>query len=226
MLRKLVVIGLAPTSLAVAIFACSASRVPVPEYKPHPKHAAEAMCVPYPPPAPKPEETGLPPESMSKRAVWVDGEWVWHPRGGPPGAMLGRWEWKKGGWVEPPYGATYSRGEVDRMANGALAFYPPHWHLPDHYKETYAAASGGSSAAPVSSEGLPLDCPAPPKHDVLGSMTSIHDAGEEAHVGPALVYPADAPSSAPPKVQLDAEIPSDGAVPPKLIEPPPGPSGL
>ncbi|MGZ6068472.1 MAG: hypothetical protein ACXWVM_39105 [Polyangiales bacterium] len=221
MLRKLMALGFAPVSLTVAIiFACSATRVPVPEYKPHPKHAAEAACVPYPPPAPKPEETGVPPASMSKRAVWIDGEWVWHGRGGPPGSVHGRWEWQKGGWVEPPYGASYSRGTLERMPNGALAFYPPHWHMPDHYKDSYDAAS------PVSSEGFALDCPVPPAQN---ASVTAHDVGPEAHLGPVLTFPLDADlSDSNPDVHPDAvDAPIDTASeasekkgPPKLIAPP------
>src|SRR5262249_39678589 len=154
-----------------------------------------------------PEETGMPPESMGKRAVWVDGEWIWKARGG---STLGKWEWQKGGWVDPPYGASYSHGTLERMKNGALVVYAPHWHLPAHYEASY------SPAAPISSEGLPLDCPPPPKPEV---SVDIHDAGVDKHVGPVLVYPPDAPPTAP-KLEPDAVIPTDAEPPPKLIQPP------
>lgn len=209
--RPILVLGVGPAVIVLSSFACGRAHVPEPDYRAHPTNAAEALCVPYPPPAAKPEDTGAPPSS---RAVWVDGEWIWHSRGGPPGAMLGKWEWKGGGWEEPPSGASYSRGTLVRMKNGSLAWYPPHWHTSDQYKSQLDAS------VPISASGTPLECPAPEKEKVINGPPNVHDAGEEAHVGPALEYPADAPSSAPPKVIPDAVVPSDAKQPPQLISPP------
>lgn len=210
LLRVFVV--LVPCAAIVGFAACGRSRIPEPEYQAHPAHATEALCVPYPPPAAKPEAIGSQP---SERAVWVDGDWIWKSLG-PPTSTAGKWVWQPGAWVEAPYGATFSRAALVRLSNGALAWYPPHWHLPEHY----AAAEGRDAAAgPMSSSGNPLVCPDPPRNEITGAPPPLVDAAD-AHVGPALQYPADAPAQAPPKVVLDAVIPSDGKHPPVLIQPP------
>jgi len=199
---------LVPCAVVAAAFAaCGGPRVPEPEYREHPKQATEAMCVPYPPPAAKPEETGKPPND---RAVWIDGDWTWRPQGGPS-STSGKWIWKPGAWVDPPYGATYSRSALVRMENGALAWYPPHFHMPPHYEAKIDAA------APMSSAGIALVCPDPPRQEPVGAP--LIDAGD-AHVGAAAVYAADAPAQAPPKIVYDAVIPTDTTGPPKLIPPP------
>ena len=207
-----VLVVLAPCVLAVVASAsCGRWRVPEPSFGEHPKGATEAMCVPYPPPAAKPEETGAAP---SDRAVWVDGDWKWKPYG-TAASIRGKWEWVPGAWVEPPFSATYARSSLVRMQNGALAFYPAHWHLPAHYD----VRVGKDAAAPLASTGLPLVCQAPEKNEITGVDPPLIDAGDEAHVGPALFYLADAPA-APPKVVLDAVVPGDSKDPPKLIAPP------
>jgi hypothetical protein len=201
---------LAPCVLIAAAFvACGGPRVAEPEYRDHPKQATEALCVPYPPPAAKPAETGTPP---SDRAVWTDGDWIWRSRGGPS-STAGKWVWRPGAWIEPPYGATYSRSNLVRMPNGALAWYPPHWHMPAHYDVKIDAAG------PMSSAGLPLVCADPPRHEITGVPPPLVDAGD-AHVGPALVYGPDAPAPGQPKIVMDAVIPLDAKEPPKLIAPP------
>lgn len=211
MLARVVVV-LAPCAVVlIASASCGTSRVPSPSYGEHPKGATEAMCVPYPPPAAKPEETGLPP---SDRAVWVDGDWKWKPYG-TAGSTKGKWEWVPGAWVEPPFSATYARSSLVRMPNGALAFYPSHWHLPVHYDIRLKT----DAAAPMSSTGLPLVCPTPDKNDITGVPPPLIDAGD-AHVGPSLLYQSDAPAGAPPKIVLDAVVPGDSNEPPKLIAPP------
>lgn len=209
-MRRLLAV-LAPIVVLAAPFAaCSGSRVPTPEIREHPRGAREATCVPYPPPAAKPESLGLRP---SDRAVWVDGDWNWKSLGAPE-STAGKWVWQPGGWVEPPYGATYSRGTLTRLPNGALAWYPPHWHLPAHYVASVDAA------APLASNGAPLACPTPEPNETTAAPKPLGDAGEEVHTGPALLYLADAPSSAPPKVVLDAIIPSDTKKPTIVIQPP------
>lgn len=206
-MRAPILCALAPCVLsAIAFAACSRSRVPEPTYGEHPKGATEAVCVPYPPPAGKPEETGEPPTA---RAVWVDGDWIWKPLGGPT-SVKGKWEWKPGSWVEPPYGATFARSSLVRMPNGALAVYPAHWHTTEHYDLR------SDAVGPMASSGLALTCPDPPKNEAIPPLV---DAGD-AHVGPALMYPADAPATTPPKVVTDAVVPTDTKEPPKLIAPP------
>jgi hypothetical protein len=202
-----VLVVLAPGVVAFA--ACGRSRVPEPSYGEHPRGATEAVCVPYPPPAAKVEETGAAP---SDRAVWVDGDWKWKPLGSAV-STKGKWEWSPGAWVEPPFGASYARSSLVRMPNGALAWYPAHWHLPSHYDVR------SDAAGPMASTGLPLSCPEPERHDITGMPPPLIDAGD-AHVGPALLYPADAPPQTPPKVILDAVVPSDSKEEPKLIAPP------
>lgn len=203
-------VALAPCVVIAAAFAaCGGPRVPEPEYRDHPKQATEALCVPYPPPAAKPEETGKPP---SDRHVWTDGEWIWRPHGSPS-STSGKWVWKPGAWVEAPYGATYSRSALVRMENGALAWYPPHFHVPAHYEVKIDAAG------PMSSAGIALVCPDPPRHEITGVPPPLVDAAD-AHVGPAAAFAADAPAQAPPKIVLDAVIPTDTTAPPKLIAPP------
>jgi len=192
--------------LGLQFAACSGSRVPTPEYREHPRAAQEAVCVPYPPPPAKPEVLGEPP---GERFVWVDGDWMWKSLG-PPTSTTGKWTWQPGAWVQAPYGATYSRSTLVRLPGGALAWYPPHWHLPAHYAVMVDAT------APLASNGMPLSCPTP-EPDI--AARPLEDVGAEVRVGPALLYAADAPS-APPKVIVDAVIPTDAKQTPVLIQPP------
>ncbi len=211
-----VIIPFATAAVAFAsASACGRARVAEPDYGEHPPQASEAACIPFPPPAAKPEEPGEPPPG---KAVWIDGEWLWRSRGGQPGSVAGKWEWKPGGWVDPPADGKYARAALVRMPNGALAYYPPHWHLPDHYKRPKI----GDAAAPVASNGVLLDCPDPPKHEITGAPKPLTDAGPEVHVGPAAVYGSETgSSSAPPVIVVDAIVPTDAKAPPMLIAPPP-----
>jgi hypothetical protein len=206
---RLLVPVLSCVVVAGAFAACGGPKVREPEYREHPAQATEAMCVPYPPPAAKPEETGKPPND---RAVWADGDWIWRPHGSPS-STKGKWVWQPGAWTDPPYGATYSRSALVRLPNGALAWYAPHWHMPAHY-EVKIDAPG-----PMSSGGVVLTCPDPPRNEITGVPPPLVDAGD-AHVGPAAVYGADAPAPGIPKIVLDAVIPTDSKEPPKLIAPP------
>ena len=211
-MRLQILVVLVPCAVTAVFFAaCARSRVPGPELGDHPKGATEAVCVPYPPPAAKPEVTGGAP---SERAVWVDGDWIWRGRGAPS-STAGKWEWKPGAWVEPPYGAKFARSVLVRMPNGALAWYPPHFHPAEHYELRPRVDAAG----PLASTGSVLSCPEPPRSELTGVPPPLVDAGD-AHVGPALMYVADAPAQAPPKLVLDAIIPSDATEPPKLIPPP------
>ena len=180
-------------------FACRGQWVPGPSLVDHPMGQGEGTCVPFPPPPPKAEEI---PARPSDDHVYVDGQWSWQTR---------RWVWVPGGWVVPPPGAFYAEWKVQRLQNGALAYYQGHWH------ERTPAAKVDANAV--------LACPAPAKPGE-GTLLVEGDANDEveAHVGPVLVYPADAPSTAPPKVVPDATLPSDigapSGEPPALIGPP------
>lgn len=180
--RSVVAMIAPPSVLVVSMFACRGPAAPTPRVRDRTPVASEATCVPYPPPPPKVEEIGARP---SDRHVWMDGEWHWETR---------RWVWKPGGWVTPPEDAFWAPWKTDRLQNGALVFYPGRWHRDDF--APYDAAALASCPAPTAA-------PAP----VIAADGALE---AEAHVGPILVYPADAPSSAPAKVVPDATIPSDG----------------
>ncbi len=223
------VIALAPAAVGVAL-ACGRSRLPLPAYGDQPPGFPESRCVPWPPPPAKPELTGEPP---SERAVWVDGEWIWNGRGTGPRSYAGEWDWRPGGWVEPPFGATYARARLERMPSGALAWYPGHWHVPEHYTRDAALADGVvlDAAAPISSANVPLECPPPPTTPAVAIMDAepdgdaldapdAPDAPVDAREGPAVVYPPDAYPTPEPKVVPDAEIPGDAKKQPVLIQPP------
>ena len=112
----------------------------------------------------------------------------------------------------PPPGALYAEWKVERLQNGALAYYQGHWHE-------------RSAAPPPADANAAIACPPPPKPGAMVNLVEGDARDEvEVHVGPVLVYPADAPSTAPPKVVMDATLPSDlgvvGAEPPPLIGPP------
>lgn len=192
---------LAPFLGLASALSCRGVRVPTPEARAHPPGFPEATCVAYPPPAARPEVVG---ERPGPAWVWVDGDWMWKSLG-PPESTAGKWSWEPGHWVEPPYGASWSASALLRLPNGALAWIPPHFHLAAHY----ASASGST---PRSSFGAALACPTPPPN------TPHPDAGEDVHAGPALLYPADAPSTA--KTILDAVVPADASAPIILIQPP------
>ena len=159
--------------------------------------ASEATCIPFPPPPPKVEEI---PARPSEKHLWIDGQWVWETR---------RWVWKPGGWTVVPQDASYAAWKVERLHNGALVYHPGHWVRDDE------------PLAPENADAEVVSCPAPPLAEKpVVFVDAMLEA--EAHVGPVLVYPADAPSAAPGKVQMDATIPESGvtAAPPPLIGPP------
>lgn len=187
-LTRVLVVLAPPLIVPLAIVAaCKGPSVPAPELRDHPPGPGEATCVPYPPPAAKVEEV---PTRPNDRAVWVDGQWTWETR---------RWVWKSGGWAVPPPGGWYARWKVDRLENGALAFVPGHWHNElSHGNEPYDA-------------NAVLVCPKP-EEPTAGKVVVDGELEAEAHVGPILVYSADAEFGAPGKVVPDAVIPGDAAV--------------
>jgi len=196
--RKLLTFLTPPIAFVIGVFACKGPTVPTPPTRDHASAASEATCIPFPPPAPKIEEV---PARPSDRHRWIDGQWTWETR---------RWVWKPGGWTVAPEDAFYAPWRIDRLANGALAYYPGHWFRDE------------AIAAPSSSANVVTTCPAPPLAEPPIMVAVDAQLEAEAHVGPVLVYPADAPSAALGKVQLDATIPGDAVVEsaPPLIGPP------
>jgi hypothetical protein len=199
---RVIAVIVPPLALVIAsssgAFACRGSWVQGPKVIDHPPGAGEGVCVPFPPPAPKVEE--IPPRPTDDH-VFIDGQWSWQTR---------RWVWVAGGWVVPPPGASYAKWKIERLNNGAIAYYQGHWH--ERSPSPYDANAS-------------IVCPAPPKPGAFLVVNADAADEVEAHVGPVIVYPADAPSSAPPKIVLDATLPSDAVpqnddVAPKLIAPP------
>jgi hypothetical protein len=182
----------------IGVFACKGPSVPSVPTRDRATIASEATCVPYPPPAPKVEEV---PARPSRDHLWLDGQWTWETR---------RWVWKPGGWTVVPEDARYAPWRIERLQNGALVYFAGHW----------VRNEGVTGGDPFDAEAV-TTCPAPP---LAQKPMVLVDAQleAEAHVGPVLVYPADAPSAAPGKVELDATIPESGveAAPPPLIGPP------
>jgi hypothetical protein len=78
----------------------------------------EPVLVPFPPPPARVEIIPAPPAG-SKRAVWVDGEWLWKGR---------RWVWQQGQWFDAPPGATYAPPATVRLSDGQTAWFAGAWH--------------------------------------------------------------------------------------------------
>ena len=169
-----------PLALVAGVFACRGPSVPVTPGGENVPLASQATCVPYPPPAPKVEEI---PARPSKAYLWLDGEWAWHRE---------RWVWRPGGWVVPPPETFYAAWRLVRQDDGALVYYPGRWSHPDEARVD---------------AGVAPSCPPPPSE--APPMVAVDAALEaDVHVGPVLVYPADAPSAVA-KIEIDATIPGD-----------------
>jgi hypothetical protein len=100
--------------------------------------------------------------------------------------------------------------------------------VPQHYGREGVDVD---AAGPVSSAGLALQCPAPPRPEAGLSIDDdargVGDAGDaktdapaDARVGPALVFGADGSTATPPTLVADAAIPGETSGPPVLIQPP------
>ena len=126
-----------------AAIACRGVRVAEPPYGQHPRIKGEATCVPDAPPGALLEEV---PPRPGPYHVWIDGEWRWSD---PSAATRARWTWKKGGWVLPSPLSTYARPLVLRLANGALAYVPGHWHDERDEKAPKLAASVELASCPL-----------------------------------------------------------------------------
>lgn len=108
--------GLAVT-IAAAMLACGAARLPAPAYVQQPTSALEPVTFP-PPPA----RVEYVPQIPKDSAVWIDGEWSWQGR---------RWAWKPGRWVTPPENAKYSPWTAARDKLGNLYVAEGRWRGPD-----------------------------------------------------------------------------------------------
>jgi hypothetical protein len=217
---RLVALALPPSALLLAALAsapstgCGGQRLPEPPAAIGLADPREGICVDFPPPAAKAEEI---PPAPSARAVWIDGEWKWR---------LGRWIWRPGGWNEAPAASAWSRARLVREPNGALVWWPGRW----------LARSASSPAPPLPS--CPPPAPPPPASASAAASAGLASASQiatpslvdatfedggpaGAHTGPIRNFPADAPSTAPGRIELDAAIPSDADAPPALIQPPP-----
>jgi hypothetical protein len=103
--------GLLPIA-AISMAACAPS-LPTP---PVTAHGADVpLAVPYPPPPPRVEDVGEPPDEDAR---WVDGSWQFEGL---------TYVWTPGGWHHPPPGKAYARPLVVRRANGELVYFPGRW---------------------------------------------------------------------------------------------------
>jgi hypothetical protein len=170
-------------ALAIAAIAwgpalgCRPARVPEPAEGTQAEEPGEAVCVDAPPPEARVEELTPRP---SRRAVWVDGGWVWRKReaveaggaesgaasaadaasaagsgsgsGSAAASSSGAWSWKAGEWVEALPGSTYVRPKLVRLANGGLAWFPGHWHTREDERKAraFGLAAVGSGSGSAS----------------------------------------------------------------------------
>ena len=143
-------------TIASAVLACGASRLPAPPYVGHPTEALQQVAFP-PPPA---RVEYVPPAPKSD-AAWIDGEWTWQ------GA---RWAWKRGRWVVPPASAAYSPWTSNRDRTGVFYVAEGRWRdkqlreLPDPVPLTVGRAGGGPVTNPEGEEvpaspNVPVDAP-------------------------------------------------------------------
>jgi hypothetical protein len=127
-------------------FGCRGVRIPEPPEGTQPDDPHEATCVEGPPPTARLEELPPQPPGAGARAVWIDGAWIWRD---------GAWAWQPGAWAEPPPWAFYVRPKLVRLANGALVWFPGHWHTREDEREARAfgraPAASGSVACPTPS---------------------------------------------------------------------------
>lgn len=141
-------------SLAGAVLACGASRLPAPPYVAQPTEALQEVA--YPPPPARVENV---PAAPNDGAVWIDGEWTWQG---------GRWAWKRGRWVMPPANAMYSPWTSNRDARGNLYVAEGKWRdahrgeLPDPPPLAVSKTRGGAVTTPAgdtlpASPNVPLD---------------------------------------------------------------------
>jgi hypothetical protein len=101
--------------LAPATFACG-SALSLPEVGEH--KGETPTIVPFPPPPPQVQLIPEKPAEL-KRAVWVDGQWVWRTR---------RWEWQEGKWQVPYKGARYAAPVIVYLPDKKIGWIGGHFH--------------------------------------------------------------------------------------------------
>jgi hypothetical protein len=140
-------------SIAAALFACGAARLPAPPYTRHPTEALQIVDFP-PPPARVEFIPGQPPDP----AVWIDGEWTWQG---------GRYAWKPGRWVVPPTGAQFAPWTSQRDRMGLYYIAEGKWRdaqgreLPDPKPISTGRTRGGPVTGPEG-EAVPSAPNVPP----------------------------------------------------------------
>jgi hypothetical protein len=173
-------VGLAlGVSLAAAVLACGAARLPAPPYVGQPTEALQEVA--YPPP---PARVEVVPPSPKDGAVWLDGEWTWQAE---------RWSWKRGRWVIPPALAAYSPWTSNRDGTGTLYVAEGKWRdkerrvLPDPVPLAVARTRGG---AVTNAEGETV--PASPNVPVNAAPGSDRSAKRDAETANAPETPSGA----------------------------------
>ncbi len=150
----------------LSALACRGVQVPEPPEGAQPDDPREARCVDGPPPSARLEELPPPPEAYGERSVWVDGAWLWRE---------GRWTWQPGAWAESQPGAFYVRPRLERLENGALAWFPGHWHTREDEREARAFGRAPLGAAPIV-------CPAASSSASASSVPSASSASSVSSV--------------------------------------------
>lgn len=175
------------TTATMVALACG-SKVDVPQYTGQPTEALAP--VPYPPPPARAENI---PDSPSKGAVWIDGEWVWQTR---------RYAWRKGRWIMPPSGAKFAPWTTVRDKTGNLYIASGVWRSTTDGSEVQEPApinqgkpKGGDVVSP---EGDSVEVGSP-----ATSANLMHPGGKDRRAGHELEA---LDASGPPSLAIDAAV--------------------
>jgi hypothetical protein len=188
-------------SIAGALLACGASRLPAPPYAAQPTEALQEVA--YPPP---PARVEYVPPAPKDGAVWIDGEWTWQGT---------RWAWKRGRWVMPPASAVYSPWASARDRQGNLYVAEGKWRdkqqhdLPDPPALAVGRTRGGAVTNP---EGEPV--PAAPNVPVNAPPSTGRGKAVEGSRHPETPSGATPTGTEPttPPIIPDAGEPSDAGL--------------
>jgi hypothetical protein len=167
-IRRATLAGGLSLSLAAALLACGAPRLPAPAYVGHPTEALQEA--PYPPP---PARVEYIPNEPAGGAVWIDGEWTWQGR---------RYAWKQGRWVNPPTSARFAIWTSTRDPSGLLYLAEGKWRdaqgreLPDPQPLALGRTRGGPVTDPEGTPVQPTQNVAPGTEP--GSAKTSADAGD------------------------------------------------